>query len=136
MNIKRKPKTERPIIEMPATTKRTPPPPPPRTIKSERPTLDMPDSANGQKLAAEARVRRIAVIAVGEYAHMSMRRPRASINAVNHSYQRMMHLVSDEVMRAIQASTDSKVICDDIAMLVAQAAQEAFKMGVQHGAAS
>ncbi len=116
--------------------KRTPPPPPPRTITSTRPTSVVPDSANAQLLAADARVRRIAVIAAGEYAHISMRKPRASINAVNHQYQRMMHLVSDEAMKCIQSSTDSKVICDALANLVAQAAQEGFKMGVQHGAAS
>jgi len=128
-----KPKTTRPTIEMPSTTKRTPPPPPPR-IRSAGPTT--PNSPDEQRLAAESRVRRVAVIAAGEYAHMSMRRPRASINAINHQHQRMMHLISDEALKIIMSTTDSKLICDGIAQLVAQCAQEAFKMGVQHGAAS
>ena len=93
-------------------------------------------SPKPEPVEQRAAERRIAVIAVGEYAHVVMRRPRPTPNVITHSTERMMRLVIDEVLAIILANTDGEVIASDIAKLVGQAACEAFKLGVQHGTAS
>lgn len=123
--------TKQPTNQRPVRTKLTePPPPPPR--RSNITSAPKPDDKVLHERAAQ---QRIAVIAAGEFAHASMRRPRASVNAANHAHQRMMHLISDEVMAIIASTTDSVAICDQIATLAGACAQEGFKLGVNHGMA-
>lgn len=105
----------------------TPPPPPPRKVASKPKPEPVPERSIQ---------RQAAVAAAGEFAHASMRKPRASIKHVAHAHVWATHALSDEVMAILVANTDSNAICDAIAQLALNCAQQGFKLGVQHGAAS
>jgi len=99
----------------------SPPPPPPR-IKSAAPSLQQPVSDASKAM-------RDALIAAGEFAEISLTKPRASMVKVDRQHARMMDLNKEYILSVLLRETNAERITDILAAYVGFAAQQGYKKG-------